>query len=75
MQGQLKKVFRTQQYGFIRSGQKDYFFHKSDFDGHWEDLCMDFEAGVLPHLTFDVEQAEKGPRAVGVRLVSNVPAI
>ena len=73
MQGQLKKVFRDKSYGFVRSNNKDYFFHRDDFDGHWNDICDDFEKGILPEFTFEVEQAEKGPRAVGVRLVSNNP--
>lgn len=40
-QGYVKTV-HEKAYGFARIGNKDYFFHKNDFNGHWTDLAIDF---------------------------------
>ncbi len=48
-------------YGFIDSGDEqddDIFFHMSDVDG------PDLEEGDV--VTFEVEEAEEGPRAVNI---------
>lgn len=52
-------------FGFIKvEGQKDVFFHSNGLvDVAFDDL----KAG--DSVTFDIEQAEKGPRAVNVRRV------
>jgi CspA family cold shock protein len=63
MQGTIKKVVRDKGFGFIlTSDGKEVFFHRSglqqmDFDG--------LKGGET--VEFEVEQAEKGPRAINVR--------
>jgi cold shock CspA family protein len=72
MQGTLKTVFRNNGFGFIESGRLEYFFHKSNFDGHWEDLCDDYEKNVQVELSFVEVQGERGPRAEEVRVLRTV---
>ena len=63
MLGTIKKVVRDKGFGFIlTSDAKDVFFHRNGLQG------MDFE-GLKGGETveFEVEQAEKGPRAINVR--------
>jgi CspA family cold shock protein len=63
MQGTIKKVVRDKGFGFIlTSDGKEVFFHRSglqqmDFDSLQEGAIVEFE----------VEQSEKGPRAINVR--------
>jgi CspA family cold shock protein len=63
MQGTIKRVVRDRGFGFIRSTDgQEVFFHRSglqqmDFDG--------LKGGET--VEFEVEQAEKGPRAINVR--------
>ena len=63
MQGTIKRLIRDRGFGFIRSADgKEVFFHRSSlqqltFDGLKEGEAVDFE----------IENGEKGPRAVSVR--------
>lgn len=68
MHGQLKKVYKDLQYGFVRSGSTDYFFHKSDFTGDWAGICFDHDHNQLVELEFNPDQTPKGPRARNVVL-------
>lgn len=66
--GKIKKIVSDRGFGFITdSVGKELFFHQS---GLSEARLNDLKEGQ--EVTFDVQQAEKGPRAVNVRLV--VPA-
>ena len=65
MKGTIKKLIRDRGFGFIRAADgKEVFFHRSslriddDFDRLIEGDSVEFE----------VEQGEKGPRAVNVRV-------
>lgn len=68
MEGQLRKIYRDLSYGFIDVEKKSYFFHKSDFDGSWGELCSEFENGQSIYLEFESTSGPKGPRAVEVKL-------
>jgi cold shock protein len=63
MQGTIKRVIRDRGFGFIKSTEgQEVFFHRSglqnlNFDGLKEGENVDFE----------MEQGEKGPRAINVR--------
>ena len=63
MKGTIKRIVRDRGFGFIRSTDgQEVFFHRNglqqmDFDG--------LKGGET--VEFEVEQAEKGPRAINVR--------
>jgi len=51
-------------YGYIKAGrEKDYFFHRDDFNGHWEDLKRDFNSNVIIGVEFIEVGSNKGLRA------------
>ena len=63
MQGKQKKLERDKGYGFIGTNAADYFFHRSSFDGHWNDLCDDFDNERVIELEFEPTRTDKGLRA------------
>lgn len=65
--GIVKRIKPESKYGFIRVGKVDYFFHKEDFDGHWDDLVNDFERDVEIEVEFEDKRTDKGLRAAEVR--------
>jgi cold shock CspA family protein len=67
MEGTLKTLNREKRYGFIKSDKADYFFHRDDFDGHWEDLADDYDAEQQIKLEFEPTRTSKGLRAEEVR--------
>jgi cold shock CspA family protein len=57
-------------FGFIKGeDKKDYFFHRSDLNGFFEDLVQDFDGGRVIHVTFESVPSPKGPRASEVSRV------
>jgi cold shock CspA family protein len=67
MEGLVVKAFADKRFGFIRAGdKKEYFFHQSDFNGHWDDLVQDIDSGRQIQVTFDIVPSPKGPRGSGV---------
>lgn len=63
MKGTIKSLIAEKSFGFItpEDGSKDVFFHATGLKG--------VEFGQLKSgdaVTFDVEQSEKGPRAINV---------
>jgi len=70
MLGEIRKLVEDKQYGFIKTEKADYFFHRSDFDGHWEDLVDDVNKGVV-EVEFEPTRTEKGLRAAEVRRTDN----
>ena len=69
MQGVIRNVRGDGFYGFIKTNKGDYFFHKSEFDGHWADLLEDIDAGEEIEVEFEPTRTDKGLRAVGVRRI------
>ena len=67
MVGHLKNVVANRGFGFIRAANTEYFFHRDDFRGNWDDLVNN--QGYQLELEFDVVKAPKGPRAANVRIL------
>ena len=63
MKGAIKTIVFEKHFGFItpEDGSKDVFFHESGLTGV---QFGDLKVGEM--VSFDVEQSEKGPRAVNV---------
>jgi cold shock CspA family protein len=68
MDGRLVRIYKDLSYGFINSEGKDYFFHRSDYDGDWDALCLDRTHGIEVHLEFEPKRTDKGLRAAEVSL-------
>jgi CspA family cold shock protein len=63
MKGTIKTLITEKNFGFITpdSGEKDMFFHATGLQGvEYSQLA------VGDKVSFDVEDSEKGPRAVNV---------
>jgi cold shock CspA family protein len=72
MRGTLKNLPRNKGFGFIQNQQKtEYFFHKTDFTGFWNDLEDDFYNGNEIELEFEPYSTNKGPRACNVRRIDS----
>jgi cold shock CspA family protein len=72
MKGVVKSVVADKGYGFIVTiDRTEYFFHKSDFTGHWQDLVDDRHNGQI-EVEFDVTKSPKGPRAANVRRINEI---
>jgi cold shock CspA family protein len=70
IKGVVKPLMPGKMYGFIKvDGEpKEYFFHKDDFDGFWEDLQADLlDRNAKIEVDFEIKQSEKGPRAANVK--------
>lgn len=65
MNGTIKTIVAGKPFGFIApaDGGKDVFFHESSLQGT---SLSSLQPGMA--VTFDVEEAEKGPRATNVAL-------
>ena len=63
MKGTIKNIIFDKHFGFItpEDGSKDVFFHESGLEGV---QFSDLKSGDV--VSFEVEQSEKGPRAVSV---------
>ncbi len=64
MEGKVKWFNETKGYGFItpEDGGKDVFVHHTGIEAEGYRTLKEGET-----VTFDVEEAEKGPKAVGVK--------
>lgn len=67
MTGKIKNLPEGKNFGFIDSRNKDYFFHREDFDGHWDDLIKDFRSGKEIEVEFEEAHSPKGLRASSVK--------
>jgi CspA family cold shock protein len=69
--GTIKKVVSDRGFGFITAEDgRDYFFHRSGLQA-----SLDFDRLIGgERVEFEVEQSPKGPRATGVRALSQVSA-
>ncbi len=63
MKGTIKRLMADKNFGFIgpSDGSKDVFFHASGLQG-----VQFTQLNVGDEVSFEVEQSEKGPRAVNV---------
>ncbi|MET0786437.1 MAG: hypothetical protein ABWY25_07015 [Paenisporosarcina sp.] len=72
MEGIIRKLKPENSYAFISTDKADYFMHKSDFDGHWEDLVEDVvDKRLEVKVEFEPKKTEKGLRAAEVRRLEN----
>ncbi len=72
MQGVIKTIVEKGSYGFIKTMEgTEYFFHKQDYLGHWDDLIEDKNRGLVT-VDFDVVKSPKGPRAANVQRTSEM---
>jgi CspA family cold shock protein len=63
MQGTIKRLIRDRGFGFIRAADgQEVFFHRSGLQNLNFDNLKEGE-----NVEFDLEQGQKGPRAVKVR--------
>jgi cold shock CspA family protein len=64
----IVKTITSKNYGFIRvPNGNEYFFHKADFNGFWDDLVHDYERrDTSVKVRFEVVDSPKGPRAGNV---------
>ena len=67
MTGQVRSLPPGKMFGFIRSDNKDYFFHREDFTGHWDDLVSDFKKNRSIKVEFERMESPKGLRAWQVK--------
>lgn len=70
MNGRIKTIVSEKRFGFIESHELvrvEYFFHKDDFIGHWDDLTLDFSRGKNIIVEFEIGHSTKGPRAANVK--------
>lgn len=68
MKGIVVRVVADKGYGFIRViSTGEYFFHKSDFTGFWENLVADMQEKKEIPVTFEPTESRKGLRASNVR--------
>ena len=68
MNGIVIRIDPTKNFAYINSQNKDYFFHREDFDGHWNDLISDYfrYEGEI-RVEFEPKTTEKGLRARNVK--------
>jgi cold shock CspA family protein len=67
MVGKIKSLVGHRGFGFIRSANQEYFFHRSAFTGFWDDTVEDFEKGNEIEVEFTPVNGERGMRAVDVK--------
>lgn len=67
MNGTIRKLDERKLYGFVRNENgADYFFHRDDFVGHWNDLIEDFHRENEIKVDFMPDKTDKGLRARNV---------
>lgn len=67
MIGTIKRLFAGKGFGFIHATDgKEYFFHRSDFNGFFEDLETDVTNKHAVQVSFESVFSDKGPRAANV---------
>ena len=68
MKGSIKSVINKKKFGFIKCpDNREFFFHYEDFNGHWNDLSDDYDAGQYIEVEFIEDKTDKGLRARNVR--------
>lgn len=72
MNGYVKNIPAGKLFGFIRAGNgKEYFFHRADYNGHWDDLLIDMQGPDKIEVQFDIVDSAKGPRAGNVHRIDH----
>jgi cold shock CspA family protein len=65
MNGKIARLIADKGYGFIKcdEDQKEYFFHRQDYQGNFDDLAADVEDHRVVDVIFESVSSTKGPRA------------
>lgn len=67
MEGTIARIISQKSFGFIHGeDKKDYFFHRSDLNGFFDDLVADYEGGRIIKVEFESVPSQKGLRAGNV---------
>lgn len=68
MTGTVKHLIASKGFGFIRDAKGvEYFFHREDFQGHWDDLVVDIDNNQMTvEVEFEPRETPKGARAANV---------
>lgn len=67
MKGKVIKLVLERRFGFIEGEDgKEYFFHKDDLNGFFDDLAEDMMKGRKVDVNFTIVPSPKGPRAAEV---------
>ena len=68
MIGRIKNLVSEKRFGFIECQGTEYFFHRDDLIGFWDDLVEDFQKKRLSiQVEFEIGHSNKGPRAANVK--------
>lgn len=70
MTGTVVRLVGEKHFGFIKGKDgNEFFFHRDDFNGHWNDLRRDFKATKEPIPVYYDEEpnSKRGPRCKNVR--------
>lgn len=68
MKGYITNLPEGKFFGFIKVAEKEYFFHRSDFYGHWDELRNDWAKSKMKiEVEFDSVDSDRGPRAANVK--------
>ena len=72
MIGKLEKIIVEKGFGFIQGEDgNQYFFHRSGFNGFFEELAQDYYNNQNVQLTFNPMKTDKGYRAEDVTREDN----
>lgn len=66
MEGTVIRLIMERKFGFIVSEGEEYFFHRDDFNGHFDDLAEDMNKGMKVKVDFIPSKTSKGLRAADV---------
>ncbi len=68
LRGKIVRIPPGKNFGFIELNGTQYFFHRQDFNGHWDDLIHDiaYDERTKIFVTFEEVASDKGPRATNV---------
>lgn len=69
MTGIVKNLPINKNFGFIRAGGLEFFFHRDDYTGSWIELVSDFDKHKEIQVEFKSVESERGPRAAEVTRV------
>jgi cold shock CspA family protein len=72
MEGTVTRLVDTKGFGFITGeDRQDYFFHRTDFSGFYEDLEVDLKKKRVIKVEFEPASTDRGLRARNVTRTDN----
>jgi cold shock CspA family protein len=67
--GYVCRLVREKGFCFVKYDGRDYFLHKQEFDGFWDDLVTDYEGKRKIEIEFEQSEGPKGLRATNARRI------